>query len=141
MEESESPTITVPPHYLLAARELRKVTKTLQDAFINRPVPSGSPFNGIDAALACVNDRNVKAVDQLGGPFDRLGALLATEDVVESVMLAALADVEKAINRLVDSYTVSGGFLFQAGWNGARFCFQRSWSRYSGNYLPGWNRW
>ena len=115
MKEFESVTITVPPHYHVAARELRKVIKVLQDAFVNRPVPAGSPYYGIDGALACVNDRIVKAVDQLGGPFDRLGALLAMKTVAESVMSSAVADVEKAIVRLVDSYHGVWRFPFPAG--------------------------
>ena len=104
MEESAASTITVHPHYLIAARELQKIIKVLQDAFIHRPVLSGLPYRDLESAVTCICDRILEALAKLASPFDRVDELLASEHVMESVMEAAVKDVGSAIARLIDSY-------------------------------------
>ena len=44
-------TITVPEHYKLLAKEIKPLIKEIQSAFINKPVPSGYNYQGIDEAV------------------------------------------------------------------------------------------
>lgn len=58
-------SVVMPEHYKILAQKLKKVTWTIQSAFVYRPVPDGIPLGELEATLSPLFTRAERAADSL----------------------------------------------------------------------------
>ncbi len=95
--------IIIPKHYKVLADALKPLIREIQNAFVNRPVPQGIPYETLPDALQPIFDNAPEIIQKLSDIMNAVpGCLALKEDnVSEDAVIDAVSNVEKEIRRII----------------------------------------
>lgn len=98
--------VVMPEHYKVLAQKLKKVTWTIQSAFVYRPVPDGIPLDDIEAALSPLFSRAQRAAESIGIALNSIPGCqpVAEGSVSEQEIERAVDRINKQVEEFIDIF-------------------------------------
>jgi len=96
-------TITVPEHYKLLVKEIKPLIKEIQDAFINRPAPSGYNYQGLDEAVERLK-RLERPIKNITAAFNDISHILEDKTVSSEKIRYLISQLRLPIGEVISYF-------------------------------------